>query len=352
MPSVHAVVVPDPQSRRERMHALVGRPASARSWASPGADFPGSSANESGAGAARATAGESQFVHLRAATGDATWPDPDAHELGAVLRGRWDWDVRSVFVVALACAALLAGAWTWSHRSAHAPGSIVESGQNTVQAGSMSAPGQGQLVVERSGVPIAGGASADSGREAGLDSSVSTAAGAASGVAAATTPDGPGSGGATVTVHVVGRVRRPGVYRLAAGARVADAIRAAGGVTRATVLQWVNQARPLADGEQVRISRAAAAIDQPGGADPGGSTGSVTATGRSPGVPAAAGPLDLNTATAEQLDSLPRVGPVTAQKILQWRSDHGRFASVDQLQEVSGIGEATFAALRPLVTVG
>lgn len=139
--------------------------------------------------------------------------------------------------------------------------------------------------------------------------------------------------GPEVVVAVGGRVRRPGLVRLPAGSRVDDAVREAGGATRSADLALVNLARRLVDGEQVLVGVA------PAEALPG-----------APGAPAA-GPLDLNTATLAQLDALPGIGPVLAQRVLDWRAEHGRFASVDQLREVSGIGEATYARLEAEVRV-
>jgi competence protein ComEA len=139
----------------------------------------------------------------------------------------------------------------------------------------------------------------------------------------------------SVVVHVAGDVRRPGVVVLPAGARVADALQAAGGLARGGSLGATNLARVLADGERVEIGAAAA------GPGPAGAGAGL----------AASGPVDLNTATAEQLDALPGVGPVTASKILAWRAEHGRFTVVDELAEVPGIGPKTLAELRPHVRV-
>lgn len=147
----------------------------------------------------------------------------------------------------------------------------------------------------------------------------------------------PGSVPASVVVDVVGKVKRPGVYRLHPGARVEDAVQAAGGTTAGADLSSTNLARKLVDGEQIAVGLAPA--QAPG------------TTGSSAGVTGSGGLIDLNTATAEQLDALPGVGPVLAQHILDWRSAHGRFDSADQLREVSGIGPSKFADLRPLVTV-
>jgi competence protein ComEA len=138
-----------------------------------------------------------------------------------------------------------------------------------------------------------------------------------------------------VVVDVVGAVRRPGLYRLAHGARIADALTRAGGATAKADLAQVNLAAPLADGEQVVVPRRGAGIAAPG-------AGSAPAGG-----PAA--PVQLSTATLEQLDSLPGVGPVTAQKILDYRQEHGAFQSVDELDAVSGIGPKRLEQLRELV---
>ncbi len=144
---------------------------------------------------------------------------------------------------------------------------------------------------------------------------------------------------APVVVDVTGAVRRPGVYRLAAGSRVRDALARAGGVTRAATAGAVNLAAKLADGQQIVISRAVAAAG----------CGTAAAGASAAGPPAAAGPVSLAGATLEQLDTLPGVGPATAQKILDWRAQHGGFATVEDLGEVPGIGPKKLAALRPLV---
>ena len=147
-----------------------------------------------------------------------------------------------------------------------------------------------------------------------------------------------------VVVHVVGAVHHAGLVRLPAGSRVADAVRAAGGTTASARPASVNLARPLVDGEQLVVQRRGSApmVAAPG---PSGVVGSAGAT------PAPSAPVDLNSATLEALDGLPGIGPVLAQRILDWRTAHGRFSSVDELGEVSGIGEATLADLRPVVTV-
>jgi competence protein ComEA len=143
-----------------------------------------------------------------------------------------------------------------------------------------------------------------------------------------------------VVVHVVGAVRRAGLYRLSQGDRVADAVARAGGATRKADLSLVNLAALVSDGEQVVVPRRGAAT----AAGAGGAAGAGAGPG---GVPT--GPVHLNSATVEQLDTLPGVGPVTAQKIVDYRQKHGAFTSVDELDAVPGIGPARLDELRDLV---
>ncbi|UXY19728.1 ComEA family DNA-binding protein [Streptomyces cynarae] len=149
---------------------------------------------------------------------------------------------------------------------------------------------------------------------------------------------GTGAGtGAAVVVDVGGKVRNPGLQRLPAGSRVADALRAAGGVRPGTDTDGLNRARLLVDGEQIVVG------------------GPAPAPGTGPALPAAGGsaapgtPVSLSTATVDQLDALPGVGPVLAQHIVDYRSQHGGFRSVDELRQVNGIGARRFADLRNLV---
>jgi competence protein ComEA len=155
----------------------------------------------------------------------------------------------------------------------------------------------------------------------------------AAGTSGPPTPVASGS----VVVDVAGKVRRPGVATLPAGSRVIDAIRRAGGVRPGVDLTSLNLARVLVDGEQVLVGVAPA-------------TGVAASATSPPG--AADGPLvNLNTATLDQLDGLPGVGPVTAQKILDWRTAHGAFTAIDELLEVDGIGEKTLADMAPRLTL-
>jgi competence protein ComEA len=158
-----------------------------------------------------------------------------------------------------------------------------------------------------------------------------------------------------VVVHVVGAVRRPGLLRLPEGARVADAVARAGGATRRADLAGLNLAAPLVDGIQVLVpTRIAATARSPvGDGAASGASGSEAGAGVDPGSGAlapAGRKLSLASATAAELDELPGVGPVTAQNILDYRTEHGPFRSVDDLDAVPGIGPARIEQLRDLVT--
>ncbi|MFE9699279.1 helix-hairpin-helix domain-containing protein [Streptomyces sp. NPDC006270] len=154
------------------------------------------------------------------------------------------------------------------------------------------------------------------------------------------------TGSARIVVDVSGKVRRPGVRRLPVGSRVADALEAAGGVRAGTDVTGLNRARILMDGEQVVVGLPL------GAAVPGSTSGGGAGADGQPGTPGRPGhsvPLSLNTATAEQLDTLPGVGPVLARHIIDYRTEHNGFRSVDELRQVNGIGDRRFADLRPLV---
>ncbi len=139
-------------------------------------------------------------------------------------------------------------------------------------------------------------------------------------------------------VDVTGAVRRPGVYRLAAGARVQAAVRRAGGARASADLSALNLAAKVADGAQVVVPVRGAAG---GVAASAGTAGGTSGPGGSP-----AGPVNLNTATAEQLDALDGVGPTTARKIVEYRAQHGGFGSLAELDKIPGIGPKRLAALR------
>ncbi len=150
-------------------------------------------------------------------------------------------------------------------------------------------------------------------------------------------PSAPGSAAGTVTVDVTGKVRRPGIVVLDGGARVVDALEAAGGEREGVDLSTLNLARVLVDGEQIVVGAAAATVPaMPTGPPPSGAPPTM---------------VNLNTASQAELETLPDVGPVTALAIVAWRDQHGGFTSVDELLEVDGIGDVTLAKLTPYVTV-
>ena len=159
----------------------------------------------------------------------------------------------------------------------------------------------------------------------------------ASGSASASTSARPG-----IVVHVIGAVHRPGLVRLSEGARVQDALDAAGGLTGAARPGRLNLAQLLTDGQQVVIGTAR---------DQASEVRDGTGPAASSAGPSAAATIDLNRATAAELEQLPGVGPVTAAAILAWRTEHGRFTAISELQQVDGIGPKTYAQIAPHVRV-
>ncbi|MEV0288866.1 MULTISPECIES: ComEA family DNA-binding protein [unclassified Kribbella] len=145
-------------------------------------------------------------------------------------------------------------------------------------------------------------------------------------------------GAGAVVVHVAGKVRRPGLVRAPTGSRVADVLTLAGGPLPGVDLTTLNLARPVTDGEQI-------VVGQPGGAAPSSQTPGTTPAPTAP----SGSPVNLNTATLDQLDTLPGVGPVLAQRILDYRTQNGPFTTIDQLQEVPGVGPKKFDSLKPHV---
>lgn len=199
-----------------------------------------------------------------------------------------------------------------------------------------------------SGEPREGGpGEASSGRDDGQDPAALTA-----GLPEGSNPEGETGGrmpGAELMVHVIGQVHEPGVVQLPTGSRVVDAVEAAGGLTDQADAGSVNLARAVLDGEQVWVGA-------PGEEPPEGVVPASSAAGPS-GVSDGGGaleqvPTDLNSATQAELEELPGVGPVTAERILAWRTENGRFTDPSELLEVSGIGERTLEQLAPLVRVG
>lgn len=225
--------------------------------------------------------------------------------------GRWNLTAHQVAVVALIVAAVVAVAAWWVMRSLPQPAPVQLASERTLPSTASTAP---------------------------LSPSVPPVATPTGGALA--TPADVADTAAPVVVDVAGKVRRPGIVELPAGSRVVDALRAAGGARPGVTTTSLNLARLLVDGEQIVVGLKVPAVDlAPSPAPTGGSTtGAITS-------------VDLNTATQEQLETLPGIGPVTAASILAWRSDNGAFSSVDELLEVSGIGEVTLADIEAYVYV-
>lgn len=267
-----------------------------------------------------------QWRPLVAHDGDLNDGDPDDGDLDGVgarvALGPWSRPALRGLILLLAIIAAVVGYLVWQAQ----PRSVVVPSGITPEVMATGAP--------ITGAPAEDPASAD-----------------APAAAASTEPPEVYASGAAaeIVVHVTGLVRSPGLVRLPAGSRVADAIEQAGGVTRRRAEGSVNLARVLADGEQIVV--ADAPPPGAGGSVAGGAAVGGSAVGGSAATAGAGVILDLNAATLEQLDGLPGVGPVLAGRILQWRTTHGRFRSVDELGEVSGIGDAILGQLRPLVRV-
>lgn len=151
-----------------------------------------------------------------------------------------------------------------------------------------------------------------------------------------------------ITVHVIGAVVRPGVYTFPQGSRVQDAVTAAGGLLAEADPSLINLAAKLEDGQQLQIPAIGGGV--PGAVSTGTGPFTVLST---PGAPAANTNLvNINTATVDELDTLPGIGPSTAQKIIDYRVQHGPFSQIEQIMDVSGIGPATFDRLKNLITTG
>ncbi|EIV93354.1 ComEA family DNA-binding protein [Frankia sp. QA3] len=227
-------------------------------------------------------------------------------------------------LVALA-AALLATWFAWQHRPM-----------------SVAAP-----AVRSSAMVAAPSATADGvSARAGTDAGQAAAAGGAAGVAATAARTGAAG---EVVVDVAGRVTRPGVVRLPAGSRVVDAIDRVGGVLAGTDTTGIGLARVLVDGEQILVDGRPG--PPPAAVGPAPAADATAAGGSGGGGGAQNGPVDLNSASTDQLDGLPGVGPVLAGRIVQWRTEHGPFRSAEQLAEVTGLGDKRLADLLPLVKV-
>jgi len=170
-------------------------------------------------------------------------------------------------------------------------------------------------------------------RAGATDSSTTVAGAPASGGAASAVAPTASRLETTVTVHVSGAVHRPGVYTISSGSRVIDVVELAGGATSAADVDAINLAAVLVDGQKVVVPV----------------PGEVVVDGVDPGGGASAGPVSLSTASVEALDSLPGIGPVLAEAIVRWRTEHGGFSSVDEITEVPGIGPALLERLRAVV---
>ena len=164
-------------------------------------------------------------------------------------------------------------------------------------------------------------------------------------------PGGLSTTSGSVVVHVTGAVSRPGVVTLPPGSRVTDAINAVGGASAEADTQQLNLARVLTDGEQIRVPRIGEVLPEPAPQTGGdAASGARTAPGKSGGG-GASGMVNINTASASELEKLPGIGPALAQRIVEYRDSHGPFASVDALTDVPGIGKAKLEGLREQATV-
>ncbi|TLM87582.1 helix-hairpin-helix domain-containing protein [Pseudarthrobacter sp. NamE5] len=239
---------------------------------------------------------------------------------GPVLR----WRVGLRLAVFLGILAVLAGAWFWWQAASARPEILPLSGIST--GGTAPAEPVGTAVAE----------SAETGDQAGTDE-----------------PSGNAVPAGAVVVHVAGAVASPGVVRLAAESRVHDAISAAGGGVPGADLNRLNLALVVQDGQKIHVPREGeeeTAI-RPGAAGQDGSTQGVAGLGGEGGGTPGEAKVNLNTAGVEELDALPKVGPVLAQRIVDWRKEHGKFSSVEELDAVDGVGPKMLEALLPLVTV-
>ena len=179
----------------------------------------------------------------------------------------------------------------------------------------------------------------------GMKPATAPTTGSAAGPGVATAPAG------NVVVHVTGAVTRPGVVTLAPGSRVTDAINAVGGASADADTEQLNLARVLTDGEQIRVPRVGEVLPDPAPQASGAAAPKASAAPGKPGDGGASGTININTASASDLEKLPGIGPSLAQRIVEYRDSHGPFATVDALTDVPGIGKAKLEGLREQVTV-
>jgi competence protein ComEA len=243
------------------------------------------------------------------------------------------WRLGLPVALLLAALAVLAGAWFWVQVAAGQP-QVVPLSDVLSQEGTSSGAGG-----DRPEEPA--------GQETGPAGQGTDPAGRAAG------PSADPHRGGTLVIHVAGAVALPGVVHLPAGSRIHQAIAAAGGPTAAADLNRLNLAAVLADGQKLYVPVPGESIpaEISGNAVAGGNPGSGSGASDGSGSAAGAGKVNLNTAGVEELDALPKVGPVLAQRIVDWRKEHGPFKSVEELDAVDGVGPKMLETLLPLVVV-
>lgn len=267
--------------------------------------------------------------------------------MGGAGKRRWRLNRDNARAVLIAVAVCLVAAWAWLALTK--PGGDESQSKLVEERGSASAS---------RGVGRGKASDSANSRETGKKSALESRGGGESGSGSA----GGSAGSSSIVVYVSGAVKAPGVYTLAAGARVDDAVRAAGGLTERAESAGTNLAAQLSDGEHVHVaatgeSAPSGALGPSPGSDAAGGKEGAGASGKGAGKKAAAGQkagtakVNVNTAGAEELQTLPGVGPATAKAIIAWREENGRFRSVDDLLDVSGIGKATLAKFRDRVSV-
>lgn len=289
-----------------------------------GCEVPGT-----GPGTAGAT-GQGLLEHGAPGQGTFTYdggaqPDPDTADGSAGGRAsgpanfRWRTGIR--VAVLLGIVSLLLGGWFWWD--------VASSRAQVVPLSDVSTP-------DASGQPEGGPRTPDPGDSGGMSEEGQASE--------------PASGG-KIVVHVTGAVNRAGVVELPEGSRIHGAIAAAGGSTATADLERLNLAAVLADGQKIHVPQVGESADTSSTDGENGHGGSATGSSGSGGAAADGAKIDLNTASVEELGTLPRVGPVLAQRIFDWRKDHGRFSTVEELDAVDGVGPKMLETLLPLVRV-